>query len=291
MAAGVGLLGCPQLLDDEFGTSRLSGPDAGLCLDSACAVSHSGIGGDGGSAGSAGTGGSDAGSSSWGSSGYGNNGYGNGGYGNNGYGNGGYGNWGNSGSAGSAGSSAGSAGSAGSSAGSAGSGSVSACRTFELTDTDHESSTNCIGVEGWNDVNPNSPSTLALSYQDGDACFTGTITTPGWGAVYNLTFAPDGDRWNATSNGVTGFEFTFSGNTPPASLKVIYKDSRPIDFCRFIAPGTVALPFTDAHPSCSTAASSDIVDATDMVELILAFVPGSNPPYSVDFCLKITALE
>jgi len=154
-----------------------------------------------------------------------------------------------------------------------------------------DSSTNCVGVNGWNDVNPNPPTTLALSFQNGDACFVGTVAEVGngWGAVYDFAFANSG-TWNATANGVSGFEFKFSGSTPPASLKIIYKDSGGTDFCRNVAPGTVALPFADAHPSCATSGSG-VVDPTDMEEIILAFLPGANAPYPVNFCLQITALQ
>jgi hypothetical protein len=289
MAACVGLLGCPQLLDDRFGTARLSERDGGLCLDSECGVHHSGgPGGEGGSTGSSaadGMGGSDAGSHSSGGSGD------SGGYGSSrgssgdGAGNG---SWGGAGS-GSAGSgSAGTGGSAGE-GGTGGSGAGPACWTIELADTTHDSSSNCVGVVGWNNVTTASPTTLSLSYQDGDPCFTGSIGS-GW-AVYDLMLAPDSETWNATTHGVTGFEFASRGPSPPASLKVLYKDPGGVDFCRVIAPGVTAVPFSDAHPSCSTSATSSIVDTTEMVEIILNFVPASSQPYAVDFCLQITALD
>jgi hypothetical protein len=280
------------LLDDTFSTSRLSEPDAGsLCLGSGCGVSHSGIGGGGGSAGSEGLAGSDAGSSSWGSagdsSGYGS--WGNsGGYGS--WGNsGGYGNWGNSGSAGSSAGTAGSAGSAGAS-GSAGSGSGDPCRTFELTEDTQDASSNCVGIVGWNQVQVQSPTTLALSFEDGNPCFTGTIGTSGW-ATYTMTLAnPEGSTWDATTHGVTGFQFSSSGANQIASLQVLYKDPSGVDFCRVIGPGDIAVPFSDAHPNCSNNASSGVVNTTALTEIIFQF-PVNNQSYPVDFCIQITALE
>jgi hypothetical protein len=276
LASEVGLLGCPQLLDDRFATDRLSQPDAGgLCLDAECDPSP--FGGLGGQGGSAGMGGSDAGTSSWGG------GDDRGGYGSRGS----SGDWGGSdwGSSGSAGSSSAGAG------GSAGSGAASACRTIELASGIHDASSNCVGIVGWNDleVETPSPTTLSLSYQDGDPCFTGSMGS-GW-AVYDLMFAPDGEEWNATTHAVTGFEFASRGSSPPASLRVLYKDSGGVDFCRMIAPGVTTVPFSDAHPNCSTSASASSVDTADMVEIILDFVPASSQPYAVDFCLQITALD
>ncbi|HKO91522.1 MAG TPA: hypothetical protein VJU61_10240, partial [Polyangiaceae bacterium] len=167
------------------------------------------------------------------------------------------------------------------------------CRTLELADADHGSSTNCVGIDGSDNLEVNSPSTLSLTYRDGNPCFSGTIQASGWGAVYIFGLAPGSGSWDATSEGVTGFEFSYLsnvGNTPPASLKVIYKDSGGTDYCDFIAPGTTALPFTST--SNCTAYPGTGVDPTDLIEMILAFTPGNNnPPYALDFCVQITALE
>jgi len=281
MAGLVGLFGCPQLLDDNFLLGRLSEPDAGaLCLDGECGVPHSGgFGGEAGQGGNAGgEGGGTAGS----------------------------GNSGSSGAAGVAGSSgaAGSAGAAGTGngadagggagqGGTAGSGALAACRTFELNDTTQDSSSNCVGISGWNNVTTDTGTTLSLSYENGDPCFSGTISaaSSGWGAVYDFTFGQNNATWNASTAGVTGFEFASRGANPPASLKVLYKDPGGVDFCRNITPGDTLVPFSDAHANCSTSASAPIVDTTRMVEIILAFLPGASQPYSVDFCLQITALD
>jgi hypothetical protein len=284
----MGLFGCPQLLDDDFATGRLSEPDAGVCVGSTCGVSHSGTGGSAGSAGSAG---SDAGSDSWGGSGdWG--GYGSGGSSGDW---GGYGSWGNSGSAGSSAGSAGTGGTSGAAgtagtAGSAGSGSADPCRTFELTDDTQDGSSNCVGIVGWNQVQVLSPTTLSLSYQDGNPCFTGTIATSGY-ATYTMTLAdPEGSTWDATTHGVSGFEFSSSGANQIASLQVLYKDPSGVDFCRVIGPGDTAVPFSDAHPNCSNNASSGVADATALTDIIFKF-PVNNQSYPVDFCMQITALE
>jgi hypothetical protein len=276
----VGLLGCPQLLEDSFSTARLSKPDAGgVCQDGECGVPPAGgaarDAGRAGSTGSSGAGGAGAGGGA------------------------GSGNSGSSGTAAGAGG-AGSAGAGGSAdaggsagdGGSAGSGLLSACRTIELTDTTHDSASNCVGIVGWNDVTKDNGTTLSLSYDNGDPCFTGTIAASGWGAVYDLTFAnPDNATWNATSHGVTGFDFVSRGARPPASYKVLYKDPSGVDFCRVIAPGDVEVPFSEAHEDCSSNVSSPIVDRTRMVAIILAFVPKNRQAYPVDFCLQISALD
>ena len=287
MVGVVGLLGCPQLLDDNFGTARLSTSDAGsLCLDGACGVPHSG-----GSAGELGQGGSWSGAAGQGGANTGGaaGGAGAGSTGSGGSWWGGSGNGGSSWTAGASGS-AGAAGSAGQ-GGSAGSGSVTTCRTLEMTSSAADASSNCVGIvsRGRLDVHPDS--TVSLSYVDGNPCFTGTIATTGWGALYNLYFTADSSLWDATSDGVTGFRFLSSGVLQVPVINVYYKAPDGVDYCRTIAPGDVAVPFADAHPACSTNASSPIVDTTNMEEVELAILPGDGSPYSVDFCMQITALE
>jgi hypothetical protein len=283
----VGALGCPQLLDDGFETRYLSDPDAGpLCLAGDCGLPRSGAAGasPGGSAGASGAGGAPGGGSAGASS--------------------------AAGSAGSAGDAAtGGVGSAGDSGtggvGAAGAGSGSsgaagtggadsgpACWTLELTDPTHDSASNCLGIYGWNQIErdpQDGQTTVALSYQNGDPCFTGTVDSLGWGATYTLTFADD-TAWNASSAGVTGFDFLYRGAKQPASLRVIYKDDSSTDFCRVIGAGETAVPFSAGHPNCSTSASSGTVTVTKLRELILAF-PVNNQPYDVDFCVQLRALQ
>ena len=289
MAGVVGLLGCPQLLDDGFSTSGLAQAGAGgVCQDSGCDVSRSGAAGSeadpAGSAGSSAAGG-EGGSAAGGTAGSGSAGTaGSAAMG------------GSAGTAGSAGS-AGSAGAGGSpdaggsagQGGAAGSGSGLACWTLELTSNSHDTSSNCVGIAGSDNVQTDTGTTFSVSYQNGDPCFVGTIAASGWGAVYNFGFATGSNKWNATTNGVTGFNFVSRGTTPPSSLKVIYKDPSGDDFCRVIVSGDVSVPFSDA-PNC-TNGTSDTVEATQMDELILAFTPRGGQSYSVNFCLQISALD
>ena len=165
------------------------------------------------------------------------------------------------------------------------------CWTLELTPTTYDSASNCIGVHGTSAVNVHTDSTLELSYDSGDPCFTGTIASTGWGAVYELTFAGDdnGDGvWNASSAGVTGFEFAYRGSGQPSSLRVYYKDPSGVDNCYVIGPGSTSVPFSIAHPGCT--ASGETVDTARMDEVILAF-PVRSDPYDVDFCVQIRAFD
>jgi hypothetical protein len=267
------------LLDDTFGMARPNDPDEKVCLAGECSVPLSGStggsasqGGDGGAAGSN-AGGAAGASGSSGTSGA-------------------------SGSAGAAGSAdAGVGGSAdsGGSAGQAGSGSGSACWTLEMTGTADGASSNCVGIQGWNDIAWGSSASMTLTYQDGDPCFSGTIGTGanGW-VVYNLTFANSdsggGPTWDSTAHGVTGFDFAYRGPTQPSSLHVLYKDPTGTNFCRVISPAGAAVPFSDSHPDCSNNASSGTVDPTQLLNLILEF-PVNNQSYPVDFCVQISALD
>ena len=267
LATLVGLFGCPLLLDDRFSTDSPRVPDAGdLCIGPACHVPYSNLGGSSGDAGTVG------------------------------------------GSAGMAGTSAGSGGDSGSSGGSGGSGGAGgtlnvggsagssgddlACWTLELTDGSHDSSNSCLGIAGSNEIQKDTDTTLTLSYDGGDPCFTGTIAAaPDWGATFEFKFATGGGSWDADAAGVTGFEFAYRGSQQPQQVRVIYKDPSGTDNCRVINPGTTSVPFSAAHPSCSTSTSSPVVDSSQLVELILAILPLSDQSYAVDFCVQIRALD
>lgn len=267
LATSVGLFGCPLLLDD-FGTATLSHPDAGeACIGVGCAPPSR----DGG--GSSGTGSGGSGSAGAASTG------------------------GTTSSAGSGGASAGAGGSAGSggasgSAGAGGStgegGAGTACWTLELSST-YGSGSNCVGVTGTSNVVADTGTTLGLSYDNGDPCFSGTIASSGWGATYELTFDDEeGGAWNASGAGVTGFEFAYRGSEQPSSVRVYYKDPSGVDNCYVIGPGSTPVPFSAAHPGCNS--SGNTVDSARMAEMILAFIPKSQP-YDVDFCIQIRALD
>jgi hypothetical protein len=160
-----------------------------------------------------------------------------------------------------------------------------------MTSSAADAASNCVGIVSRGRLDVHTDSTVALSYKDGDPCFTGTIAATGWGALYNLYFTADSSLWDATSHGVTGFRFTSTGNNQVPVMNVYYKAPDGVDYCRTIAPGDNAVPFADAHPQCSTLATGPIVDTANMEEVELAFLPGDGSPYSVDFCMQITALE
>jgi hypothetical protein len=157
-----------------------------------------------------------------------------------------------------------------------------------LTSTNYGSSSNCIGVQGSSNVVVDTGTSLDLSYDSGDPCFSGAISSSGWGAVYELTFADEDDVWNADDAGVTGFEFALRGSEQPSSLRVLYKDPSGVDNCHVIGPGSTSVPFSITHPGCDD--SGDTVDSDRMVEMILAF-PVRSSAYDVDFCVQIRALD
>jgi len=277
-----GVLGCPQLLDDGFDTVRLS-PDGGLG-----GMTLTGGGGTAGSSGSAGSGGSGSSAGSGGTQG------GSGGTADTG------GTGGTGGTAGTAGTGGASAGTGGSSAGTGGTGGTSgdtpACWTFELTTDAANPDSNCIGIEGWNNVVDEAPTSISISYEDGDVCFSGTVGSSGW-ATYSYVFIGDGDAddgvaWDATEFGVTGFELTTTGDALPTSLLVTYAasvDDNLRDYCQTIGTGTALVPFAGAaRDNCSGSNTGALTDTTALEALRLSFpVPGTA--YAVDFCLHIRA--
>ncbi|HKO91668.1 MAG TPA: hypothetical protein VJU61_10970, partial [Polyangiaceae bacterium] len=152
-----------------------------------------------------------------------------------------------------------------------------------MNDSTQSASDNCVGVYGWNAVTNGNGSSLTRSHQGGNVCFSGSISSAGYGAVYNLTLADETD-WNANSYGVTGFDFEFSGSVLPAALKILYTSGG--DYCKSITPaGLVSVPFTAAHP-CDAGGSST-PDITQLTILQLNFGPGN---YAVNFCVRIRAL-
>lgn len=286
LAHVAGLLGCPQLLDDGFDTVRLSS-DAGLG-----GMTLTGGGGTAGSAGS--PGGGAAGSGGQGSAGSGGTQGGTGGSADMG---------GTSGTGGSAdmGGTGGiggtSAGTGGTSAGTGGtSGDTPECWTFELTTTTANADSNCIGIDGWNSIVDEAPTSVSLSYEDGDVCFNGTVGPSGW-ATYSYVFADngtanDGVAWDATEYGVTGFELTTSGDALPPSLKVTYAiniDNVSLrDYCQNIGTGPALVPFAGATRETCGGGTGALTDVTELEALRLSF-PVNGAAYPVDFCLRIRA--
>jgi hypothetical protein len=165
------------------------------------------------------------------------------------------------------------------------------CWALVLNDTTQDTSGNCIDIQGWNDVvtDPDTPTTVVTrSYTGGAVCFQGTLQPAGWGAVYNLTFANEA-LWDATSHGIGGFQLSATGAALPPKLEVIY--SAPTDFCSLVTPGPdVRIPFSSAHPNCSTTPGSGVPDPTRL-EFLRLHIPSSTTVYSINFCLHIRAIR
>lgn len=280
-ASVAGLLACPQLLSDDFGP-LLSQDDESCARRQTCVAGAAGSGGAaGGTSGAGGTTSGAGGSAPSAAGAAGSGGSGSGGSG-------------ESGSGGSAGSgesgSAGSAGSGGSDPADAAVDSSPDCWLLKLDDTTHQASDNCLGINGWNQIetDPASASAVSLSYEDDGVCFTGTIDNIGWGAVYNLTFN-DTNPWDADTRGVGGFQLDASGESLPPQIEVVYTDASAGDFCRVITPAeALEVPFASAHPGCSTSSSS-VTDAVDLTHIRLVF-PIAASDYAIDFCLVIRAI-
>jgi hypothetical protein len=298
LAHVAGLLGCPQLLDDGFDTVR-SAPDGGLGgmtltgrggTAGSAGSDTGGSAGSAGSSGSAGTGGTQGGASGTGGAGGAADTAGTGG------------SAGAGGTAGSAGTGGTSAGTGGSSAGTGGTGGTSGgtpeCWTFNLTtpNADHES--NCVGVEGYNQIEVDQAnSSVSLDYENGEVCFDGTIAATGWGAVYshvfrNLGAANDSLVWDATAYGVTGFELTTSGDDLPPSFTVTYAvnvdNSSLRDYCQSIGTGAALVPFAGATRDNCGNGTGALTDTTELEALRLSF-PVTGAAYEVEFCLRIRA--
>ena len=280
LLGGVSLLGCPQLLDGDFSLASLPVGTGGTgpCPTPGCIFTSGDATVDGGGGTDPGTGGS-AGAA------------------------------GGSGASGNSGASGASGGTAGSGASGASSGAGGApvdgdagttpdatvappdaggepdppsCRIVTLNDDTHSSSDNCVGIHGWNDEQNGTGSSLTRTYQNGNVCLSGSISSAGYGAVYELTLANEGD-WNANTYGVTGFDFEFTGSVPSGTLKVLYAANG--DYCKTITPtGTVSVPFAMANP-CSGGSSTP--DVTQLRILQLNFGAGN---YAVNFCVQIRAV-
>ena len=277
VASMAGLLACPQLLSDDFGAVLEAGGDT-CARRQTCAFDAEGSASASGSpAGSAGTP-SGAGGSAPSAGGFGAGGAGTGGSAD------------TPPEAGSGGASASGAG-PDASAPAPDSDTIPACWTIALEDDTHVASDNCLGINGWNAVetDPLAPATsLGTSYSDGEVCFTGSIANSGWGAVYNLTL-DDTDPWNAVAAGVGGFELQATGASLPPQMQLKYTDDSAGDFCSVITPAaSVEVPFSNAHPGCSTSSSS-VTDAIDLTYIRLVFPPAASA-YAVDFCLGIRAI-
>lgn len=283
LAGAAALLGCPQLLEDDFGTVTLT-PDGGelACAGGECS-NYAGSGGSagadsdpsdgplaGGSSGAGGRGGAET-----------TGGGGSGGSGISG-----------AGGTSSLGGASGAAGTAGA-GGSGGTTSSPDCWKLALHDSTHSDTGNCLGIEGWNQVEVDTtPATTAvdLSYPEGNVCFQGHIGTGGWGAVYSLTFQDQAGLWNAVTHGVGGFEVGLSGAQLPPTLQVIYTDVDG-DCCRELDPvESTAIPFDSTRPNCTaTETATRVPDATQLKYIRLVLKPEATD-YDIDFCVELRAI-
>jgi len=284
LLSGVALLGCPQLLDDDWSLASLPVQTGGTgpCSTTGCVLTD----GDAAAGGAAGTTAGSGGAAGGGAAG-------------------------TSGASGSSGGVAGN-GAAGASSGDGGAAADGdagttpdadgtppdpsepdatpvgpSCRIVTLNDSTQSASDNCVGIYGWNAVTNGSGSTLSRTFSNGDVCFSGSISNAGYGAVYNLTLSNELD-WNANTYGATGFEFAFSGSVPSGTLNVLYTVDDDGDYCHPItATGTVSVPFSEAPPCASYGGGSSSPDVTRLTILQLNFGPGN---YAVNFCVEIRAL-
>ncbi len=166
------------------------------------------------------------------------------------------------------------------------------CWVVVLNDSTHIADNNCLGVHGWNAVetDPSTDTTVAVSYEDGNVCFSGSILddSGSWGAVYSLTLA-NGAFWNAEALGVGGFQLEATGASLPPRVEVIYTTGDG-DFCRVITPAAaVAVPFDTTHRDCDTGAGLAVPDPSQVSYLRL-HVPIASDEYALDFCLRIRAI-
>ena len=169
------------------------------------------------------------------------------------------------------------------------------CWIILLNDPTHIESNNCLGINGWNDVatDPDTPDTDIdnTTYQNGEVCFEGSVDSDGWGGVFNMQLA-NGDPWDGATPGVGGFQFAMTGATlpPSSSLQIKYTQSGAGDFCRAVTAGpAVQVPFSSAHPGCSTDPEAATPDASELTDLRVVFLPLSSA-YDVDFCMQIRAI-
>jgi hypothetical protein len=165
--------------------------------------------------------------------------------------------------------------------------SVPSCWAITLSDTTHSATSNCLNIQGWNNAvsDPDSNTSVEVSYANGNVCFDGHIDSKGWGAVYSLTFANE-QVWNAATRGVTGFDLEVSGPAPAPRVEVIYTSGS--DFCRLVAPLTsVSVPFASTHPGCSTTASA--VPNPETLTFLRLHWPIAASQYDFDFCLGLRA--
>jgi hypothetical protein len=284
LAGIVGLLACPQLSPDDFGSTP-SGTDSscvrlGTCNSGSGGTALGAAGGEPGTGGSAsGTGGATAGTGGFAP--------------------------GTGGSTPASGGSSSDAGSGGqsTSAGSGGTGGSGTtadagpqstpdpgCRTLLVDDSTHSADDNCVGIRGWNEVvtDPGTASDVGLSYRNGKACFEGTVEPVGWGAVYNFTFANE-QAWDATDFDVEGFRLDFTGPSLPPSIRVVYTAAAS-DYCQRITPlSTASLLFANSHPNCTGTPGSGTPPLTSLTFLRVV-LPPSTAAFDVDFCVSLTAI-
>jgi hypothetical protein len=165
------------------------------------------------------------------------------------------------------------------------------CWVVALNGPTHDAADNCLDIQGWNEVVVDTTTTPATAvtrtYEGGSICMRGTIEPGGWGAVYNLTFA-DEALWDGASRGVRGFRIAASGAAVPPQIEVIYTATS--DFCRLVAPtADTRIPFASTHPNCTATPGAAAPNAASLKFLRL-HIPAETSAYAIDFCMQIRAI-
>jgi len=95
--------------------------------------------------------------------------------------------------------------------------------------------------------------------------------------------------YDATAQGVTGFDFTLSGADIPAGLRAVYRvDGEATEYCKVITGGAGAktILMSEAHPQCYLAdAGSAVPTATQLRRLEFEVPANTTTDVTFDFCV------
>jgi hypothetical protein len=163
--------------------------------------------------------------------------------------------------------------------------------------------TNCVGIEGAifvvQDMASGGSTGYFTSVTDhfcvaGTAKHSAVIDSTHWGVTFALQLnnvSSVEQPYNATSHGVTGFDFTISGANIPAGLRAVYRvDGEATEYCKVVAgAGATTTLINDAHPQCYLADAGATTPNATLLRRLEFEVP-ANTTTDVDFAFCVDAL-
>jgi hypothetical protein len=110
-----------------------------------------------------------------------------------------------------------------------------------------------------------------------------------WGGGIGMTLnesAGTASAWNASTVGVTGFNFQISGSTGGVPIRFFVEDTSGNQFCTSVTTGANSIRFSSLSHECWSPTTLTL-DPTKIKQISWQFVPDASDSYSISgFCVE-----